>query len=62
MNFTNTYCIERWVKNAFWHVNGQLFRQNQMSEKEKWLVYDQVRWQVSGQIFPIQNRTRNEIK
>ena len=61
MKFTNTYCIERWVKNAYWELSGKLFRQHQVSEKEKWQVYHHVDKHVFHQFAPIVNKIEQEF-
>ena len=56
MNFTNTNDAR---EDIYWDLNGQLWHQFNYQVWNQ--VLDQVNWQLNGQIFPIRNKTKEEI-
>jgi hypothetical protein len=58
MNFTNTDCAESIMLDFLWV--GLLLDSRGNSQMHK-QVNDGMNWQLSGQIFPIRNKIKQEI-
>ena len=65
MKFTNTYCFGKdWggagaMGEVVWELDDHVIEHD---IDQVWnQVLDQVNWQLNGQIFPIRNKTKEEI-